>query len=124
MCWCMLALPLVLDKAVTAAGYYLSQFCDRLTFDLIQTDPVFSKLRALPIGATPSSFLPLWLPKEGINRSWPYLGFSLLTGMVTMGGRALERSFSSLMEFSASISPQRRLLMAVKLLLNSLSTLG
>lgn len=107
MCWCMLALPLVLDKAVSAAGYYVSQFCDRWTFDLIQTDPLFSKLRALPMGAIPSSFLPLWLPKEGINRSQPYLCFSLLTGMVTMAGRALERSFSSLLELSPSISPQR-----------------
>lgn len=71
MCWSMLALPLVLHKAVTAAGYYLSLFCDRWTFDLIQTDPVFSKLRALPIGEIPSSCLPLWLPKEGINRSRP-----------------------------------------------------
>lgn len=71
MCWCMLALPLVLDKAVTAAGYYLSLLCDRWTFDLIPTDPVFSKLRALPRRAIPISFLPLWLPKEGINRSRP-----------------------------------------------------
>lgn len=108
----MLALPLVLGKAVTAAGYravtfYLNLFGDRWTFDLIQTDPVFSKLYALPVRTIPSSYLPLWLPKEGIHRSQSYLSFSLLTGMVTMAGRALERSFSSLLELSPSISPQR-----------------
>ena len=129
VCWCMLALHFVLDTAVSAERYYPRQFCDRWTFDLIQPDPVFSKLYVLPIVRIPSScFATVASQRRNlqISKSQSYLCFSLLTGMVTMAGRALERSFSSLLELhSPSIKSSKIIAHGCEIaLLHSLSTVG